>query len=271
MFMRVPLLLAVPLAGAGLFACAVPSPEPGADSKESTSSSAAAIVVVERAAGPGETVRGDSVVARVVRVRQGSVDDPALRIAGVAMDLPTPGGCVVPTDSSPTVQGRSVELLDVGQISLANTVLMPRSMPDPAGVVSGVFYTSRGADVFAAGSRVSVRASGGADLAEGFTASVTAPRDVGDVQVTPIAGGLDVSWDASEADWRDLVYVDVLSPAPRVALRCASQDVGRIAVGSSLEDGQIAVHRLHREAFRAKGIEPGEVRFDVARLVTFHR
>jgi hypothetical protein len=283
MFMRVPLLLAVPLAGFGLFACAVPTPDPG---PESTSSSAAALVVVERTAGPGETVRGDSVVARVVRVRQGAVDDTALRIAGAAMDLPTAGGCVVPADSSPTVQSRSVELLDVGQISVTasvassltaagvvdrNTVLMPRSMPDPAGVVSGVFYTSRAADVFAAGSRVSVRASGGADLAEGFLTAVTAPRDVSDVQVGAVASGLDVSWDASEADPRDLVYIDVLSPAPRVALRCATADTGHLVVGSNIEEGQIAVHRLHREAFRAKGIEPGEVRFDVARLVSFHR
>jgi hypothetical protein len=152
-----------------------------------------------------------------------------------------------------------------------NTVLMPRSMPDPAGVVSGVFYTSRAADVFAAGSRVSVRASGGTDLAEGFSATVTAPRDIGDVQVVAVPTGLDVSWDASEADPRDLVYVDVLSPAPRVALRCATQDLGHLVVGSSIDEGQIAVHRLHREAFKAKGIEPGEVRFDVARLVAFRR
>ena len=73
----------------------------------------------------------------------------------------------------------------------------------------------------------------------------------------------------------DLVYVDVLSPAPRVVMRCTSIDAGRILVpqGSiaGIEEGQVAVHRLHKESFKAKGIEPGEVRFDVAKIVTFRR
>lgn len=148
-------------------------------------------------------------------------------------------------------------------------------MPNPAGVVSGVFYSSRAADVFAAGSPVSLRSSGGADLLEGFSVSVTAPRDVGDVHVASVASGLDVSWDAADADAHNLVYVDVLSPAPRVVMRCTSIDDGHLLVPhgsiSGIDEGQLAVHRLHKESFKAKGIEPGEVRFDVAKVVTFRR
>lgn len=280
MFMRVPLLLIGALSGSSLIACAVPAPEPG---PETTSSTASAIVVVERTAGPGEAVRGDAVIARFVRVRQGAVDDPALRLAGVATDIPMPGACFAPTDNAPVIQGR-LELLDVGQVVLSSqpwestaktTVLLPRSMPDPAGVVSGVFYSSRSADAFAAGSRVSLRSSGGADLLDGFSVSVTAPRDIADVHVTSMASGLDVLWDASEADAHDLVYVDILSPAPRVVMRCTGTDAGHLLVpqGSiaGVEEGQLAVHRLHKESFKAKGIEPGEVRFDVAKVVTFRR
>jgi hypothetical protein len=285
MFMRVPLLLVAALSSSGLLACAVPAPDPGPDRVE-TSSTATAIVVVERTAGPGDAVRGDSVVARFVRVRQGSVDDPALRVAGIATDIPNAGSCFAPTDSAPTLQGRGVELLDVGQITLSalsgessakNTVLLPRSMPDPAGVVSGVFYSSRAEGVFAAGSRVALRSSGGADLLDGFSAAVTAPHELGEVQATPTANGVDVVWDAADADPRDLVYVDVVAPASRIVMRCASSDVGHVVVPqvtgalTGYDDVQLAVHRVHREAFKAKGIEPGEVRFDVAKVVALRK
>jgi hypothetical protein len=276
--MRVSLLL-LAAAGSSLLACAVPTPDPA--TSDPTSSIATAIVAVERTTGPGDAIRGDAVVARFVRVRQGVVDDPALRMAGVAEDIPVPGTCIAPTDETPVIQGRSVELLDVGQVTLTSdfaaksTVLLPRSMPDPAGVVSGVFYSSRSADVFGPGSRVSLRSSGGVDLLDGFSVSVTAPRDVSEVHVASVASGLDVSWDATDVDTHDLVYVDVLSPAPRVVMRCTGPDAGHLVVPASLiagvEEGQLAVHRLHKESFKAKGIEPGEVRFDIAKVVSFHR
>ena len=281
MFMRVPLLLIAAVSSSSLVACVGAGAEPGTDSgAETTSSTATAIVAVERASGPGDTVRGDTVIARFVRVKQGSVDDPALRMAGVVEDIPVPGACFAPSETTPVIEGRNVELLDVGQLVVTSedaksTVLLPRAMPDPAGVVSGVIYSSRSADVFSAGSPVSLRSNGGADLGEGFSISVTAPRDVADVQVTSVAAGLDVSWDAEGADPHDIVYVDVLSPAPRVVMRCTSIDAGRLLVPQSsiagIDEGQLAVHRLHKESFKAKGIEPGEVRFDVAKIVTFRR
>lgn len=279
--MRLPLFLITAVSSSSLVACVGAGPDTSTDSGTETSSTATAIVVIERTAGPGDAVRGDAITARFVRVKQGLVDDPALRMAGVAEDLPGLGTCFAPSEATPVLQGLGVELLDVGQIVLtsedakSSAVLLPRSMPDPAGVVSGVIYSSRSADVFNAGSGVSLRALGGADLVEGFSLSVTAPSDVTDVQVTSVPSGLDVSWDAEGADPHDLVYVDVLSPAPRVVTRCTSIDGGRLLVPQSLiagvDEGQIAVHRLHKESFKAKGIEPGEVRFDVAKVVTFRR
>lgn len=276
MFMRAALPL-VCVAGSTLLACAEPAPEPG---PETTTSTATAIVAVERTVGPGDAVRGDAVLARFVRVRQGTVDDAALRIAGVATDLPNPGSCFVPADNAPVVQ-RSVELLDVGQVVVSqpfegarSIILAPRAMPDPTGVVSGVFYSTRATDAFASGGRLSLRSSGGADL-EGFSVSVSAPRDLADVHVSSLSTGLDIVWDGADTDAHDLVYVDVLAPGPHVALRCTSVDAGHLLIpqGSipGIEEGQLAIHRVHKESFRAKGIEPGEVRFDVAKITPFRR
>jgi hypothetical protein len=58
-------------------------------------------------------------------------------------------------------------------------------------------------------------------------------------------------------------------------MRCAATDAGHLVIPSQflagIDEGQLAVHRLHKESFKAKGIEPGEVRFDVAKVVTFRR
>lgn len=259
---------------ATLAGCAVSSPDPG---PEATSTTATAIVAVERTIGPGDTVRADTVAARFVRVRQGLVDEAALRVAGVSDDVPAPGVCTEPNDSShASIQGRSVDLLDVGQVTVAtdsarkSLVLSPRTMPDPAGVVSGVFYTSRSAEAFGAGGKVALRSTGGADL-DAFSLNVTAPRELADVRIGQSAGGFDVTWDASE-DSKDLVYVDVLAPATHAVIRCSAIENGHVFLPyTGSEDGQVAVHRLHRETFKAKGIEPGEVRFDLSKIVAFHR
>ena len=128
---RPPLFLGALLASSVLAACAAAAPDPGPDDAGSTA--ATAIVAVERTVGPGDTVRGDTVLARFVRVRQGAVDDAALRVVGIAADVPAPGACAAPTESaSASLAGRGVELLDVGQVTVASAVLLPRTMPDPA-------------------------------------------------------------------------------------------------------------------------------------------
>lgn len=262
-FMRI----AGPLSLIALAGCTVSVPEP----VETTSATATAIVVVERTSGPGDAVRADSIVARFVRVanQKGSVDDHALRLAGVAYDMPALGTCTTAFEAAP-VASRSVELLDVGLVTLEGTTLLPRAMPDPAGVVSGVFYSGRASDAFAPGGRVQLRASGGSDLDAAFSVTVAAPREIANVRVADVAGALDVTWDA-EPDVRDTIVIDVLAGAGRMTVRCADADRGRFVVPSALDEGQIVVHRVRREAFRARGIEPGELRFDLARVVPFRR
>lgn len=269
--MRLSLALVGILAAPSLVACAA-SPDPSPDPTSPTT--ATAVVEVERSTGPGDSTRNDAVAARVVRVKQGSVDESALSIAGVGAEVPAPGTCIVPSEAS--IQGRSVELLDVGQVSMTSEngkalVLGPRLMPDPAGVVSGYFYSTRQAEAFVPGSRVALRSSGSPDLPDGFALNATAPRELIDLRVTPTSDALDVTWDTTDADARDVVYADVLSPAPRVALRCVATDAGHLVIPSTVDEGQLAVHRLHKESFRAKGIEPGEIRFDVSKVVTFRR
>jgi hypothetical protein len=304
MFMRSHLLLTGALASLTAIGCVAP-PDDRPDA-EATSSTATAVVVVERTVGPGDAVRGDAVIARFVRVRQGSVDEQALRIAGASgfdRDLPAVGTCSTAgfgAETQAALQPRSVDLLDVGVLTvdgasnpgspgapLANagrsTVLLPRSMPDPTGVVSGVFYSARSAEAFTPAARLQFHTSGGPDMAEGFRVDVPSPRDVSDVHVAFASASpgsspaLEVSWeaDAVASEARDVVYVDVLGPSSRLVTRCATLDVGQLAIPGTavgnLEDGQLAVHRLHRESFRAKGIEPGEIRFDIARVIAFHR
>jgi hypothetical protein len=274
--MRSSLLLTGAASSLVAFGCAVPSndlPDAG-----TTSQAATAVVLVERVTGPGDATR-ESLVARFVRARQGTVDEQALRMAGVAYDLPALGACATPPDDLAALQPRAVDLLDVGPLTAeapqGDTLLLPRALPDPAGVVSGVFYSSpRASDVFEAGQGLSLRAAGGPDL-DPFAVQVAAPPDLELVEVTSTDAGLDVVWEVAEPDPRDVVYLEVLAPSPRVVLRCASADAGRFVVPSSalagVVAGQLAVHRLRREPFSAKGVEPGEVRFDLARVVLFER
>lgn len=270
MFMR----SVLPLVALAAVGC---SSQVGPAEEAAPSSTAAAVIVVSRSAGPGDTLRDDSIVARFVRVRQGApLDEAALRLAGVANDLPSPGTCRTTVDEKSAMQGREIDLLDVGPMSVEGTILLPRQMPDPTGIVSGVFYSARSAEAFTPASRLQLRASGGQALPEGFVVNVTAPKELGEVRVSSTNAGLDVSWDvADENDARAVVYMDVIDRASRVVTRCGSVDGGRFVVPAesvaNVDEGQVVLHRVHHESFTAKGIAPGQVRFDLARVVTFRR
>ncbi len=263
-----------------LVGCVAPSDErPDA---EAVSATATAVVSVEHWS---DTTRGDAIVARFVRTRTGAVDEAALRIAGATSDLPALGTCTTAQESEPSLQPRSVDLLDVGALTVERALgktltLLPRAMPDPTGVVSGVFYSARASEVSAPSTRLQLNASGGPDKAEGFHVDVPYPRDLEGVRVVSSGGGFELSWqpDLASSDVHDIVYVDVLGAASRLVARCTSTDSGQLLVPAAslgpafgADEGQLAVHRIHRESFRAKGIEPGEVRFDVARIVAVRR
>jgi hypothetical protein len=277
--MRSPLLLTGALASLAAAGCSASTSSDLPDA-EAASTNATALVVVERSSGPTETSRPDVVIARFVRVREGKVDDQALRLAGAMVDLPQMGTCAVTPEAKPALQPRTVDLLDVGPLTVAGTVITPRAMPDPTGVVNGSFYSARSAEAFTPLERLQLRANGGPDMPEGFSVNVVSPRDLTDVHAATSVNALEVSWEVAEAtppDSRDLVYVDVMGTGSRLLARCTTTDTGHLSIAdktlgaSALEEGQVAVHRVHFESFKAKGIEPGEIRFDIARIVAFRR
>lgn len=278
MFMRSPLVILGAAASFAAVGCGF-SAAPDAPDAEAASTSTSALIVVERTAGPGDAVRGDGVVARFVRVR-GAIDDKdkdaALHLAGGALDLPPIGSCAASSERDlarvATPTSRTIDLLDVGTLTVDGRELGQRVMPDPAGIVSGVFYSKTASDTFAPGARVTLRATGGKDLPDSFAASVSSPRELSDVRVAATAGALDVAWDATDAAPSDRVYVDVFDPSARLLTRCTVSDVdGRALVPSLADEGTVAVHRVHVEPFAAKNVDRGEVRFDVARIVAFRR
>jgi len=261
-----------------------------------------AIVTVERTAGTAGTEGAHSdIIARFVRSRAGTVDDDALRIVGAAIDLPAAGACIrLPAANASAKMARSVELVNVGTVSVdlsnassgAPSALLPRHLPDVADLVSGVVYTARGeGDAFPARGHYVFHATGTPEqeLAP-FTVEATAKGDPGDVRIAdqatahraePIAISAseptEVTWTASaEASPEDdLVYIDVIARPPGTAtVRCSFGDTGRGALAASTfagDEGIISVHRVHRESFRAKGIDSGVLRFDFAHVSSFRR
>jgi hypothetical protein len=191
-----------------------------------------------------------------------------------------------------------VTLLDVGGVSLTTpgssgevrTSLQARQLPDVADLVSGVVYSARGDRGEALPSRGSylLRVEGSMELdVAPFTVPATSPGEPTDVRVAgedgksgavAITQGAPVlvTWEPGSGE--DLVYVDVSdgASAQRAStIRCLVTDGGKAALPagafSAIEYGNVAVHRLHREAFRARGVDRGEVRFDFARVVSFVR
>jgi len=283
--MRTSSLALLTVLTAGCSANVVPSAE--ATDAEASASTSVAVVAVERSAvaGPaGDVARAEAVV-RVVRARSGAVDEDALRMVGATLDVPALGACA-PTAAVGRSAGRAVQLVDVGVVTLeaggASTTLLPRRLPDVADLVSGIVYarTADGETMPARG-RYDLRVAGTRGEA-GFTVSATAPGDLSDVRVAgrDARSGLvslapnspvDVTWEPGAAE--DVVYVDVVAAAG--ALRCAFVDAaghGTVAAASlaGMEEGTLAIHRLHREPFRGR-VEAGEVRFDFGRVLAFTR
>jgi hypothetical protein len=295
--MRAPFLLLGPLALAVLAGCVSAPGDATADAEVSTP--ATAIVVVEGFSS-NEGSRTDA-VARFVRTRTGAVDDDALRMVGARVEFPAIGGCG-PLGSARPAGSRAITLLDVGGVTLLAgnggepiATLEPRQLPDVADLVSGVVYSTAGRggreDAFPSKSAYLLRVDGTAESeVPPFVVSVTSPGEPADVRVggddgrggpVSIALGapVDLRWEAGlpapAGDADDLIYVDLSATSAAPSTRCLFLDSGQARLDESdfgaLGEGTIAVHRLHREAFHARGVEPGEVRFDFARVVTFVR
>src|SRR4051794_24002152 len=96
---------------------------------DAQSTSVTGVVVIDRTVSGDEASRSEA-SARFVRLR-GAIDVGALRLAGAGLDLPAIGECSVVADPTST---RSVELLDVGSVSLESpsgrVALAQRQVPD---------------------------------------------------------------------------------------------------------------------------------------------
>lgn len=212
-------------------------------------------------------------IARFVHARAGVPDDSALRLAGIDRVFPALGSCASLEENPSTASG--VDLADFGPVLLQHddgtqTVLGPRSVPDPVGTVSGVFFYGV---VDGAPSRLALHFRGDVAIALG-----PPPKDLGDVRVTSTTSGFDVSWEADDAG--DAIYADVLGEAARV--RCALADTGRAIVPAlaSERNGTLTLRRVRRISFQGatatgrsavSSTEGGEARYDVTRSIAFRR
>lgn len=284
--------LALPAFGCSANVSATPEQ---ADAEANASAPTAAVIVVQRTVGDG--ARGEA-VARFMRMRGRQDQADALRVVGAAVDFPALGTClslttldrsvaIAPVSAvSPLEPAPSVQLLDVGAVSMeangVQTQLFARQVPDVVDLVSGVVYArATDAEFLPARGRYVLRVAGALD-ADAFVVPASAPGDLGDLRVAgqdgrvvalPPAAAADLSWEPGAAD--DMVYVDVnaTSVAQMPTIRCAFSDAGRATIAAALlpDDGTLSIHRVHRERFRARGIDSGEMRFDFAKVVSFSR
>ena len=270
-----------------------------------TMQAATAIVTVQRtttATGESAGAARADAVGSFVQMRSGSVDDQALHMVRAAVDLPAKGSCTALAQTwsvEATTPARPVYLADVGAVSLeikgldgnygsARTNLSARQQPDVADLVSGVRYIARPTEAASlpAGSKYVLHVAGTA-VFDPFDVTAAAPADLTDVRIAGqnAAGSItlaasaeapvEISWEPGSAD--DAVFVDVKSRDPNVpVLRCLFPDgAGRATIAAwsfgGIDDGTLSLHRLHRESFRAHGVESGEIRFDFARVIPFTR
>lgn len=272
-------LLACPFALATLSGCAAGAPD-GAGRDAAEGATSAAVVVIERTVSADETVRG-SIVARFLRMRNGAVDDDALRMVGATLDLPAEGTCAPQlggSDPGATIASsepaipRAVELLDVGAVAIesgeARTELEARSLPDIVDLVSGVVYATRSTEPFDArtlpghGSyQLSMGGSAELDLPP-FSMSATASgepdglhvdgKDVraNDGIVFTIGANVDVRWDvADDRAPDDLVYIDIApsgATSPTGAtIRCQFADRGSATLpATAFDSGTVSAGTL---------------------------
>jgi hypothetical protein len=281
-----------PSALAVLAGCTTSVSSPGEPADAEVSTNATAIVVVEGSS-TNEGVHTEA-VARFVRARSGVVDADALRMVGAAVDFPAVGSCASLGSRAPAA--RAISLLDVGGVTLfageSVAALQPRQLPDVADLVSGVVYSfggsaaaTRGPALLPAKSAYLLRVDGApeSDVAP-FAVSAKSPGEPADVRfggddgrggAVSIAAGqaTELTWEAGSGE--DAIYVDLAGTSSAPMMRCLFVDSGRAQLGAAafgaLDDGTITVHRLHRETFHAHGVDPGEVRFDFARVVAFAR
>ena len=211
--------------------------------------------------------------------------------------------------SGSSAPARAIALVDVGTITIESagqkTTLSPRQLPDVADIVSGVVYTARPGDA-ALPARVAylLRAGGAGSASESssvapFTVSAIAPAEPSEIRIAGqdvrASNGLalatvapsapvEITWEPGESGATDdVIYIDISGSAATSGAavvtvpttRCLFADVGHASLPANvlgaIDDGTVSIHRLHREAIHARGVDPGEMRFDFARVVAISR
>ena len=274
--------LLVPLAGCTGNVDAANAPD--ADASELT----AAISIDTTSYADDVAPSHSTAVARFIRGNFG-IDQATLQMLGASIDLPPNGSCSGTSSHETTSSGHSVELVDVGAITLdvagRSATLAPRNVPDMNDLVWGVVYSSRvdGENAPVSGS-ISLRVAGSKDIGALSidVADMSAPTDVVFDDATFLSGGdlialhgnsdVRVTWTTS-APSHDVIYFEVANGTE--TLVCAYDDSGSALLPASMfaaapdGKGTLAIHRLHREAVAARGIDNGEARFDFARVYDF--
>ncbi len=227
-----------------------------------------------------ERITKEVASASFLRTRDGSDPTVVARLVGVMPDLPAAGACAVLDDSQapssvPLRTLSPVEMVHVGEVSLGNghegggVQLVPRAYPDVAHLLSGVVYTSSGAEGLQDREKAHFRVSGAGDV-PGFEIDLPMPRAIealwvndvlvgGEAAEVPQGSGggvLEVRW-AGDAEGTDaasakseITFVDAVienASGPMTKLRCATHDASVVLAGVRPEAGltmSLAVHRL---------------------------
>jgi hypothetical protein len=266
-----------------LVGCSSVDPAVGGPSELSGS---VGVLHVERSEVEGS---GRTVLRAAFARYQGIDGDSVVRLlgSGAAAEL---GSCEV-VDPSEVIadENADVELLDVGalHVSVADTEarLSPRTFPDLASVLAGVFYAG---DAPLAMPRPEVdeyrfEAEGGVEVGA-FEVVVPAPAELSNVTLAGAdgtsaaldgrlaeitrAGSLTLQWDSE--DPRD--YVEIELAAGDKTLACLGRDDGSFRIVASdvarlTSDGQarLVVRRVRVSPFDAPGIETAFARVAAAR------
>jgi hypothetical protein len=228
-----------------------------------------------------ERVTKEVASASFLRTRDGSDPTVVARLVGVMPDLPAAGTCAVLGDnqiapsSVPLRTLSPVEMVHVGEVSLGNghegggVQLVPRAYPDVAHLLSGVVYTSSGAEGLQEREKALFRVGGAGEI-PGFEIDLPMPRAIEALWVNDVlvgdevagvprgsgGGVVEVRWagDAEKTEpttaRSEITFVDAViegASGPVTRLRCATHDTSVVLAGVRPDAGltfNLTIHRL---------------------------
>jgi hypothetical protein len=271
----------------GLAGCTV-EPEPAAIEAGALEGSLG-VLHVERSAVDGA---GRTVLRAAFARYQGVEGDAVLRLLGSRSPAELGRCALVDPDGDLGVDDADVELLDVGALSVsvadAEARLTPRTFPDLASVLVGVFYAGDAALPMPEPEvdEYHLSAEGGAEVGE-FEVIVPAPAAPARLEIlgadgtsAPLdgelaeitrAGALTLTWDGE--DPRDLVELELAAGGQ--TLGCVGSDEGSFRIDASdiaLLDSdpaaRLTVRRVRVSPFDAAGIDVAYARVAAARSLS---